>query len=139
MKRLNIKKATKIAIKVALKTGSIITKAITKNKIISEETRYDIKLEIDKKAESHIIRKLLHYFPEHSILSEEIGLINNQSEYCWIVDPLDGTVNYYYDFPNYCTSIACYKINQHTDLNEKKLQLTNLKLQPLIGSVCTSH
>ena len=49
---------------------------------------------------------LLERFPDHAIFGEE-GIGGNQdSEFQWIVDPLDGTVNYFYGIPHFCTSIA---------------------------------
>ena len=61
----------------------------------------------DKNAEDKIIEIIKKTYPEHNILSEEIGYINNSdSHYTWIIDPLDGTTNFIHNHPNYCVSIA---------------------------------
>ena len=68
--------------------------------------KYDIKLEIDVTTQELITELLLKRFPQHALYGEE-GIVGDQSaEYQWIVDPLDGTVNYFYGIPHFCTSIA---------------------------------
>ena len=53
-----------------------------------------------------ITQSLLKEFPQHALYGEE-GIVGDQaSEFQWVVDPLDGTVNYYYGIPHYCVSIA---------------------------------
>lgn len=67
---------------------------------------HDIKLELDVKSQELITKILLGQFPDHAILGEE-GIAGNQaSEFHWIVDPIDGTVNYFYGIPHFCISIA---------------------------------
>ena len=67
---------------------------------------HDIKLEIDVQAQELIARLLLKQFPQHSLYGEE-GITGNQSaSHQWVVDPLDGTVNYFYRIPHFCVSIA---------------------------------
>ncbi len=67
---------------------------------------HDIKLEIDVQAQKLITKLLLEEFPEHALYGEE-GIVGDQScEHQWVVDPLDGTVNYFYGIPHFCVSIA---------------------------------
>jgi myo-inositol-1(or 4)-monophosphatase len=67
---------------------------------------HDIKLEIDVLAQELITKLLLEEFPGHALYGEE-GIVGDQSsEHQWIVDPLDGTVNYFYGIPHFCVSIA---------------------------------
>lgn len=67
---------------------------------------HDIKLEIDVRAQELITRALLKQFPQHALYGEE-GVVGDQaSEHQWVVDPLDGTVNFYYRIPHFCVSIA---------------------------------
>ena len=67
---------------------------------------HDIKLEIDVRAQELIGKLLLDEFPEHALYGEE-GIVGDQSsDYQWVVDPLDGTVNYFYGIPHFCVSIA---------------------------------
>lgn len=73
---------------------------------VNELKQYDIKLELDVRAQELITAILLRSFPDHAIYGEE-GLAGNQSSnHQWIVDPIDGTVNYFYGIPHFCVSIA---------------------------------
>src|SRR5258708_31352114 len=67
---------------------------------------HDIKLEIDIQAQELISKLVLEEFPAHALYGEE-GIVGDQSsDHQWIVDPLDGTVNYFYGIPHFCVSIA---------------------------------
>jgi myo-inositol-1(or 4)-monophosphatase len=67
---------------------------------------HDIKLQIDVETQQLITDLLLKQFPEHALYGEE-GIVGDQSsEHQWVVDPLDGTVNYFYRIPHFCVSIA---------------------------------
>ena len=73
---------------------------------VNEFAAHDIKLDLDVRAQDLITNMLLERFPEHAIYGEE-GIAGNQSsDFQWIVDPIDGTVNYFYSIPHYCVSIA---------------------------------
>jgi myo-inositol-1(or 4)-monophosphatase len=67
---------------------------------------HDIKLEIDIQAQELITKLLLKEFPEHALYGEEAIVGDQSSEHQWVVDPLDGTVNYFYGIPHFCVSIA---------------------------------
>jgi myo-inositol-1(or 4)-monophosphatase len=56
-----------------------------------------------------IIAAIREHFPDHSILSEESGALAGEDGYIWIIDPLDGTVNFWHGLPFFCVSIACYR------------------------------
>jgi len=79
---------------------------------IKNNNQIDLVTEADKKAEKVIITSIQKQFPDHSILSEEDGSKNNSSPYCWIIDPLDGTVNFTHSLPIFTISIALHKDNQ---------------------------
>jgi len=69
----------------------------------------DFVSEIDQKAEEAIIHTLLEAYPKHAILAEESGTrdgTGGDSEYQWIIDPLDGTTNFLHGVPQYAVSIA---------------------------------
>jgi myo-inositol-1(or 4)-monophosphatase len=67
---------------------------------------HDIKLELDVQSQALITGMILDQFPDHAIYGEE-GLAGNQSSaFHWILDPIDGTVNYFYGIPHFCISIA---------------------------------
>ena len=62
--------------------------------------------EVDTKAETRIIEVIRSYFPDHSIISEEVGELKQDSPYKWIIDPIDGTVNFAHGIPICCVSIG---------------------------------
>ncbi len=76
---------------------------------VDEAKRNDIKLEVDRLSEAAILKEIKTVFSDHAVLAEESGALENGSEYLWIIDPLDGTVNFFYGIPMFCTSIACYR------------------------------
>lgn len=73
---------------------------------VDEEKHHDIKLALDRESQDLITRVLLGAFPDHAIYGEEGVAGNQDSDYQWIVDPIDGTVNFFYGIPHYCVSIA---------------------------------
>lgn len=66
----------------------------------------DLVTEVDKKCEAKIIEIIHNTFPGHNVLGEEGGDQHKKSDYIWIVDPIDGTVNYAHSVPIFCVSIA---------------------------------
>lgn len=94
------------AIAAARAAGESLRENFNQSQQINSQTRHDIKLEIDVTTQELITRMLLDKFPQHALYGEE-GIVGDQSsEHQWIVDPLDGTVNYFYRIPHFCTSIA---------------------------------
>jgi myo-inositol-1(or 4)-monophosphatase len=94
------------AIKAALKSGRFIKNSVGKIALISYKGRDNIVTDVDKKAEAMIIGDILRAFPDHSILSEERAPKTGTAPYKWIIDPLDGTVNFAHAFPFFCVSIG---------------------------------
>lgn len=66
----------------------------------------DLVTEVDKKSEAKIIEVIHKHFPDHNVLGEEGGELKMNSDYLWIVDPIDGTVNYAHGLQIFCISIA---------------------------------
>ncbi len=93
----------------ALAAGTIQKKHYGQLLNVDARLRNDIKLEVDRLCEAAIINTIVQIFPKHGFLAEERGGQNMDSEYVWVIDPLDGTVNYFYGLPYFCTSIACFK------------------------------
>jgi len=73
---------------------------------IRKKNRNDFLTFVDEQSENTIIKILLNAFPDHSILAEESGWQKHNSDYEWIIDPLDGTKNYISGIPIFCISIA---------------------------------
>ncbi len=68
---------------------------------------HDLVSEADHASESQILDEIRRAFPDHNIWSEEAGLTPGAAEFEWLVDPLDGTVNFLQGLPIFCVSIAC--------------------------------
>ena len=99
-----------IAVKAARSAGSIINRAALDLDVlkIGSKGPNDFVTEVDRKAEDIIIQTLLAAYPGHGILAEESGREHGakNSEFVWIIDPLDGTTNFVHGFPVYAVSIA---------------------------------
>jgi myo-inositol-1(or 4)-monophosphatase len=74
--------------------------------IESKDTINNLVTEVDKKSEEAIIKVIRDEFPDHYILSEEIGALSTESNFKWIIDPIDGTVNFAHGIPICCISIG---------------------------------
>jgi myo-inositol-1(or 4)-monophosphatase len=96
-----------IAVKAARRAASIINRASLQLDLVTVQSKSpnDFVTEIDRAAEAAIIEVLRETYPQHGILAEESGE-SGQSEYQWIIDPLDGTTNFIHGFPQYAISIA---------------------------------
>ncbi len=99
-----------IAVKAARRAGSIINQASQNLDLlnVSKKSHSDYVSEVDGAAEDAVIKVLLAAYPDHAILAEESGHRGDEknSEYQWIIDPLDGTTNFLHGFPKYSVSIA---------------------------------
>ncbi|MGO0062367.1 inositol monophosphatase family protein [Brevibacillus fluminis] len=95
-----------IAIQAARAAGSYLKECFNEKSIPDEELHNDVKLPEDKESERRIIEVLHRHFPAHSIYSEEVGALDREEEYLWIIDPLDGTNNYFIGYPYFSVSIA---------------------------------
>ncbi len=93
---MNIKLAKKISIETAKKAGKVLMDNFNEAHRASFKAKSDIITEIDIRSEKLILGSIKENFPDHSILSEERGFTGNDKKYIWIVDPIDGTINYYY-------------------------------------------
>ena len=95
------------AVKAARRASAIITRASLDIDALTIQNKQhnDFVTEVDRAAEAAIIGVLLDAYPTHAILAEESGR-QGDSEYQWIIDPLDGTTNFLHGFPQYCISIA---------------------------------
>ena len=99
-----------VAIKAARAAGSIINRASMDLDLLKINTKApnDFVTEVDHAAENVIIDTLLQAYPDHGILAEESGRARGakDSEFIWMIDPLDGTTNFIHGLPMYCVSIA---------------------------------
>lgn len=96
-----------IAVKAARRAGNLIHRAADSidHLTVTKKSHSDYVSEVDRAAEQAIIAILKEAYPSHAILAEESGA-QGDSEYVWIIDPLDGTTNFLHGFPQYAVSIA---------------------------------
>lgn len=90
----------------ALEAGHYLLKGLDQKKEVDYKGQVDLVTAYDRRSEEFIYEKLGRNFPEHSFLAEEAINQKKQSDYCWLVDPLDGTTNYAHGLPVFCVSIA---------------------------------
>ncbi len=137
----------KTAIKAAKAAGKIQKEHFGKILTVDEKSRFDIKLQVDKLCEEKIIEIISDKFPDHAIMAEESGE-RGGSNHCWVIDPLDGTVNFFYGIPAFCVSIGleidgkphigviydpccdelfAAEIGKGATLNDKSIKVSNTK------------
>lgn len=100
-----------IAVKAARRAGGIINRASmdVAHLKVGVKQQSDYVTEVDRAAEAAIIEILREAYPQHEILAEESGATagtKGESDYQWIIDPLDGTTNFIHGFPQYAVSIG---------------------------------
>jgi len=96
-----------IGMRAARRAGDLIVKSLSRLDSLKIDTkgRNDFVTDIDRKAEAEIIATVRRSHPDHAFLAEESGG-SGESEYLWIIDPLDGTTNFLHGFPTFAVSIA---------------------------------
>lgn len=99
-------------INTAKEAGKVILKNYGRPGKIKFKNPRSIVTETDILSEKTIIGAIKKKFPNHNFLSEEIGLINKNSKYTWIIDPIDGTTNFVSKIPEFGVSIALAKNNK---------------------------
>lgn len=87
----------------ARRAGELLRRQFLQEKVVDARLAHDIKLRLDKECQQVIYDTLHSAWPEYDFLGEEGG---SRGDIEWIVDPLDGTVNYFYGIPLFCVSIA---------------------------------
>jgi fructose-1,6-bisphosphatase/inositol monophosphatase family enzyme len=118
-----------IGVVAAYRAGEIQMQSFGKQVTVIEHKRHDLKLAIDRRSERVILDTISERFPDHGFISEECGIIQGSSDYYWILDPLDGSVNYNHGMPCFAVSIACYQ--KHSD----GLPIQNALYTPVVGVV----
>lgn len=102
-----------ILLKAITESGNILEEYFQKDfKIESKDTISNLVTEVDKKSEAVIMEIIQSEYPGHFIMTEESGEIVTDSEYKWIIDPIDGTINYAHSIPICCVSIGLEKAGE---------------------------
>jgi len=96
-----------IGVRAARRAGDFIVKSLSRldSLKIDSKGRNDFVTDIDRRSEQEIIATVRKSYPDHAFLAEESGQ-SGESEYVWIIDPLDGTTNFLHGFPTFGVSIA---------------------------------
>lgn len=105
-KDIDLKKAQTGAAQAAQAVGKLLRRHLHGNKRANEVTQHDIKLELDVRSQRLIGKTLKSLFPSVALLGEEGVEGDPEAEYRWVVDPIDGTVNFAYTIPHACVCIA---------------------------------
>src|SRR5574337_1302965 len=94
------------AIEIAREAGALLTQLFAGPLEITYKRRSDFVTEADRRSEALIVERLRSHFPQHGIVAEEGGGQRAQSDYCWYVDPLDGTPTFAHGFPVFCVTLG---------------------------------
>ena len=106
MKPVSLKFALTIAVKAARTAGKVMHANWHKPKHVNCAEAHDIKLELDVRCQALIEKTLAAAFPQIPVLGEEGSTGDVTAEYRWVIDPIDGTVNYFFGMPHAAVSIA---------------------------------
>jgi myo-inositol-1(or 4)-monophosphatase len=117
---VNLQAAQKAAVKAARAAGRVMRANWHKPKRVNLADAHDIKLELDVRCQKLIEKTLRAAFPQISLLGEEGDSGDTNAEYRWVVDPIDGTVNYAFGIPHAAVSIALQKRDKWQVTGDKK-------------------
>ena len=105
-KSVSLKSALSVAIKAARAAGKVMRDNWHQPKRVNSAEAHDIKLELDVRCQALIEKILAAAFPQIPVLGEEGSTGDVNAEYRWVIDPIDGTVNYFFGMPHAAVSIA---------------------------------
>jgi myo-inositol-1(or 4)-monophosphatase len=132
---VNLHAAQKAAIRAARAAGKLMLANRHAPKRVNASAAHDIKLELDVRSQKFITQILRAAFPEIPILGEEGCLGDTNAEYRWVVDPIDGTVNYFFGIPHAAVSIALQKRDECQVTSGKK----NARSRASHPAMCHTH
>lgn len=94
------------AIDLAHRAGALLRAAQERERSVESKGHADVVTDADKASEALIVAAIREQFPDHAIVAEEGGAAAGAGEYQWLVDPLDGTLNFLHGMPVFCVSLA---------------------------------
>ncbi len=106
MKTPTLPSALACATSAARAAGDLMRRNLHRPKRVLSASQHDIKLELDQRCQALIGRELRRGFAGAALLGEEGVLGNPEADWRWVVDPIDGTVNFTYGIPHACVSVA---------------------------------
>ncbi|MFQ5663273.1 MAG: inositol monophosphatase family protein [Terriglobia bacterium] len=95
-----------VAMETAQQAGGLLLDDFQRPRRIEYKGESDIVTAADRRSEAFVVERLHTFFPQHAIVAEEGGGRETASEYCWYVDPLDGTTNFAHGYPVFAVSLA---------------------------------
>ncbi len=117
---MNLQAAQKAAVQAARAAGKLMLANWHTPKRVNSAHAHDIKLELDVRCQKLIEKTLRAAFPQISLLGEEGCSGDANSEYRWVVDPIDGTVNYFHGMPHAAVSIALQVRSPQSEVHSPK-------------------
>jgi myo-inositol-1(or 4)-monophosphatase len=133
-----LKRALATAIAAASTSGKIMRENLRSTKKINLATLHDIKLELDVRCQKAIERILRKAFPTIPILGEEGITGDPNAQHRWVVDPIDGTVNFTYEIPHACVSIALQSRLGITDTERDYKSVVGVVYDPFCNELWTA-
>lgn len=94
------------AAEIAREAGSLLANYYSRGVGFELKGAFDLVTEADRASEKLVVDRLHAHFPTHSVLGEEGGMRDKSSEYCWYVDPLDGTTNFAHGYPMFNVTLG---------------------------------
>src|SRR6516164_7253928 len=94
------------ATRAAREAGDLLRSNFGQPLKVAAEEAHDIQLDLAVRSQDLITKVLLNEFPDHGVLGEEGPEQSSSKEFEWVMDPIDGTVNFFYAIPHFCISIA---------------------------------
>ncbi len=103
-----------VGVKAAREAGKTLLQSLDhlESVTVSKKKANDFVSDVDKLVEEEIINVIRQRYPNHSVLAEESGESQGTDEFCWIIDPLDGTANFLHGVPHFAVSIAVKQNNK---------------------------
>jgi myo-inositol-1(or 4)-monophosphatase len=138
MKSIANSKALPAAVEAAQIAGDLMRRNLLRTKKIKAVATHDIKLELDVQCQNAIERRLRKTFPEIAILGEEGNVGETDAEYRWVVDPIDGTVNFAYGIPHASVSIALQVRGERSDPGSNFATVMAVVLDPFRRELWTA-
>jgi myo-inositol-1(or 4)-monophosphatase len=138
IKPAELKRALSVAEAAARAAGKIMRDNLRIKKKINESSQHDIKLELDVRCQKKIEQMLRKAFPETPILGEEGITGDPTADHRWVVDPIDGTVNFTYEIPHACVSIALQSRMGNTGTEQDYKSVVGVVYDPFCDELWTA-
>ena len=102
-----MKELLELAVNIAREAGALQRDRFHgPREIETKSTRIDLVTDVDRDCEALILERIRKHRPDDSVLCEESGIHTRAGEFCWVIDPVDGTTNYAHGFPHFAVSIG---------------------------------